>query len=56
MLMITTSDNTAALWLQQLGGTGVAINDWLAANGFGGTRMNSRTPNRRSAWQSYNFV
>jgi len=31
MLMITTSDNTAALWLQKLVGTGTAINAWLEA-------------------------
>ncbi len=55
MLMITTSDNTAALWLQQLCGTGAAVNDWLAANGFGGTRVNSRTPGRRSAWQLFGW-
>ena len=55
MLMITTSDNTAALWLQQLCGTGVAVNDWLMANGFGGTRVNSRTPGRRSAWQLFGW-
>ena len=31
MLMITMSDNTAALWLQKLAGTGTAVNAWLAA-------------------------
>ena len=46
MLMITMSDNTAALWLQQLAGTGTAVNAWLAANGFDSTRVNSRTPGR----------
>jgi beta-lactamase class A len=55
MLMITTSDNTAALWLQQLCGTGTAVNGWLAKHGFGGTRVNSRTPGRRSAWQLYGW-
>lgn len=55
MLMITTSDNTASLWLQALSGTGVAINRWLETHGFGGTRVNSRTPNRRSAWQRYGW-
>ena len=44
MLMITLSDNTAALWLQQLAGTGATINDWLEQNGFHRTRVNSRTP------------
>src|SRR5512132_583728 len=46
MLMITMSDNTAALWLQKLAGTGTAVNAWLAANGFDSTRVNSRTPGR----------
>ena len=48
MLMITMSDNTAALWLQKLAGTGTAINAWLAANGFDSTRMNSRSCHGRS--------
>jgi beta-lactamase class A len=55
MHMITTSDNTGSLWLQHLVGTGVAINDWLAANGFEGTRMNSRTPGRQGDWQRYGW-
>ncbi len=55
LLMITTSDNTAALWLQHLCGTGTAINAWLAAHGFEGTRMNSRTPGRRADWERYGW-
>lgn len=55
MHMITTSDNTASLWLQHLVGTGTAINGWLSANGFEGTRMNSRTPGRRGDWQAYGW-
>ncbi|MEZ6014971.1 MAG: serine hydrolase [Planctomycetota bacterium] len=46
MLMLSMSDNTASLWLQELAGTGTAINAWLDAHGFVGTRMNSRTPGR----------
>lgn len=49
MLMITTSDNTAALWCQELAGTGTAINEWLAAAGLSATRINSRTPGREAA-------
>ena len=49
MLMITTSDNTASLWLQKLVGTGTAINAWLAEHGFDSTRVNSRTPGREDA-------
>ncbi|MBA3259455.1 MAG: serine hydrolase [Gemmatimonadales bacterium] len=48
LLMITTSDNTASLWLQGLVGGG-AINDWLAAHGFDSTRVNSRVPGREDA-------
>ncbi len=55
MLMITMSDNTASLWLQALAGTGVEINQWLTRHGFDSTRMNSRTPGRRSNWEAYGW-
>ncbi|MBO6575311.1 MAG: serine hydrolase [Rhodothermales bacterium] len=55
MLMITTSDNTASLWLQHLSGTGIAINQWLSTNGFEATRMNSRTPDRRPDWERFGW-
>ncbi len=55
MLMITLSDNTAALWLQRLAGTGTAINDWLEQNGFYRTRVNSGTPGRRPDWERYGW-
>jgi len=55
MLMITTSDNTAALWLQALAGTGTAINGWLDANGFPRTRVNSRTPGREQDREAYGW-
>jgi beta-lactamase class A len=55
MLMLTMSDNTASLWLQHLCGTGTAINEWLAAHGFTGTRMNSRTPGRQGDWERYGW-
>lgn len=55
MLMITTSDNTASLWCQQLAGTGIAINAWLAGNGFEYTRVNSRTPGRESERSRYGW-
>ncbi|MFA1770784.1 serine hydrolase [Rufibacter glacialis] len=55
MLSITTSDNTASLWLQHLAGTGTAINAWLEKNGFQHTRMNSRTPGRRPNWVKYGW-
>lgn len=46
MLMLTTSDNTASLWLQSLAGTGTRINRILDSLGFVHTRVNSRTPGR----------
>jgi len=55
MLMITMSDNTAALWLQSLAGTGVVINQWLASHGFDSTRVNSRTPGRQDNWKQYGW-
>jgi len=55
MLMITLSDNTASLWLQQLAGTGTTINDWLERNGFHQTRVNSRTPGREAQRRIYQW-
>ena len=55
MLMITTSDNTASLWLQKLVGTGTVINAWLAGHGFDSTRVNSRTPGREDARTRYGW-
>lgn len=48
MLMLTTSDNTASLWLQKLAGTGTRINEILDSAGLRQTRVNSRTPGRES--------
>ena len=47
-LMITTSDNSASIWMQALVGGGATVNGWLAANGFDSTRVNSRTPGREA--------
>ena len=55
LMMITTSDNAAALWLQALVGGGIAVNSWLHANGFDSTRLNSRTPGRESAKVRYGW-
>ena len=54
MLSITTSDNTASLWLQKLVG-GENINKWLEANGFISTRVNSRTAGRQGDWRKYGW-
>jgi beta-lactamase class A len=55
MLMLTMSDNTASLWCQHLAGTGIAINEWLADNGFAKTRVNSRTSGRAAIWEKYGW-
>lgn len=54
-LMITRSDNTAALWCQSLAGGGTVINQWLAKHGFQNTRMNSRTSGRHKMWEVYGW-
>jgi beta-lactamase class A len=54
-LMLTVSDNVASLWLQALVGGGAAVNEWLAANGFEHTRVNSRTPGRQDARATYGW-
>lgn len=48
MLMLTTSDNTASLWLQSLAGKGTRINEILDSLGLVNTRVNSRTPGREN--------
>lgn len=48
MLMLTTSDNTASLWLQSLAGKGTRINEILDSLGLKYTRVNSRTPGREN--------
>ena len=53
MLMLTTSDNTASLWLQSIAGTGTRINELMDSLGLPNTRVNSRTPGRteqRNTW------
>lgn len=54
-LMISFSDNTASLWLQELAGTGTAINGLLSDLGLDSTRVNSRTPGREPARQRHGW-
>lgn len=49
------SDNTAALWLQELAGGGAGVNAWLAENGYEKTRVNSRTPGREADKKLYGW-
>ncbi len=55
MLMLTTSDNTASLWLQKLAGTGTRINQLLDSLGYKSTRVNSRTPGRETNRNIYGW-
>ena len=55
MLMLTTSDNTASLWLQSLAGTGTRINKVLDSLGFKDTRVNSRSPGREDSRTVYGW-
>ncbi len=55
MLMLTTSDNTASLWLQALAGGGVRINEIIDSIGFKATRVNSRTPGREQNRNNYGW-
>jgi len=54
-LMITHSDNAAAVWCERLAGGGIAINAWLEKNGFRDTRVNARTPGREQNRQTYGW-
>lgn len=55
MLMMTTSDNTASLWLQSLAGTGTRINEVMKSLGLEHTRVNSRTPGREAFRSQYGW-
>lgn len=54
-LMITHSDNTAAVCCEKLAGGGIAINSWLADHGFQITRVNSRTAGREQNNKLYGW-
>ena len=55
MLMLTTSDNTASLWLQSLAGKGTRINEILDSIGLKDTRVNSRTAGRETNRTMYGW-
>jgi len=55
MLMLTTSDNTASLWLQSIAGKGTRINEILDSLGLKNTRVNSRTPGRENNRTQYGW-
>ena len=55
MLMLTSSDNTASLWLQSIAGKGTRINEILDSLGLKNTRVNSRTPGREDNRTQYGW-
>ncbi len=55
LLMLSTSDNTASLWLQSLAGSGTRINELLNNLGFNITRVNSRTTGREASRNFYGW-
>ena len=55
LLMLSTSDNSASLWLQKLAGKGTRINELLDRAGFKATRVNSRTPGRENNRMQYGW-
>ena len=54
-IMISLSDNTASLWLQDVAGTGTAINAWLKEHGYPYTRVNSRTKSREKEYDEHGW-
>ncbi|MEO6870063.1 MAG: serine hydrolase [Ginsengibacter sp.] len=55
LLMMSTSDNCASLWLQGLAGSGTLINKYLDSLGMKDTRVNSRTPGRQTERNIYGW-
>ncbi len=55
MLMLSTSDNCASLWLQGLAGGGKRINELLDSLGIHDTRVNSRTKGREDNRTQYGW-
>lgn len=54
-LMLSHSDNTAAVWCEKLAGGGTEINSWLNENGFQFTRVNARTTGREKMNKEYGW-
>lgn len=54
-LMLSFSDNTASLWLQELAGTGTEINTLMDELGLPDTKVNSRTPGRQEDQRQYGW-
>ncbi|RTL54220.1 MAG: serine hydrolase [Sphingobacteriales bacterium] len=55
LLMLSLSDNTASLWLQQIAGGGTRINALMDSLGYQQTRVNSRTAGREANRNAYGW-
>lgn len=55
LLMLSLSDNTASLWLQQIAGGGTRINALMDSLGYQQTRVNSRTIGREKNKNTYGW-
>ncbi|MCH8494164.1 MAG: class A beta-lactamase-related serine hydrolase [Balneolales bacterium] len=54
-LSLSFSDNTASLWMQELGGTGTMVNEAMERLGLEHTRVNSRTEGRQDDFRRYGW-
>lgn len=54
-LMLTYSDNVTSIWLQELAGGGVAINQIMDELDLPNTKVNSRTEGREEIWKTYGW-
>lgn len=54
-LMISHSDNVAAVWCEKMAGGGKTINAWLEQHGYVHTRLNSRTKGREKNYDQYGW-
>ncbi|MCD8540695.1 MAG: class A beta-lactamase-related serine hydrolase [Leadbetterella sp.] len=54
-LMLTYSDNVTSIWLQELSGGGLAINQLMDRYDLKDTRVNSRTEGRSKIWEKYGW-
>ncbi|MBS1592372.1 MAG: serine hydrolase [Bacteroidetes bacterium] len=54
-LMLSYSDNVAAIWLQELSGGGIVINKLMDSLGLVNTKVNSRTEGRQEIWKKYGW-
>jgi beta-lactamase class A len=54
-LMLTYSDNVTSLWIQELAGGGIQVNQLMDHYGLKDTKVNSRTEGRAKIWEKYGW-